>query len=175
MRIRPVALLFVMAASFGAKGFDQPEVKLFVELRYGPAIVECPSVAGSLGDSLEVTLGNGMSVAMRAGTLDQEGRSAINVKILSSPLKVAHEFEYSAKLSQQKPSFQYTFPSAPPKVGIVVLVESASLLATTRDRPSWREFDTRMKPDNAFERTNSKPNCVPLLGAAQPVQREVTP
>jgi hypothetical protein len=50
------------------------------------------------------------------------------------------------------------------------MVESPSLLATTRDKPSWRDFDTRAKPDGTSNEMRSPRECVPLLGAPQRVR-----
>ena len=153
-----IASLLASSFSVGAMAFDQPEVTFFVERWSEGRVVECPVMTGSLGDSLETGLANQMRVAARSGPLDRDGRTDIHIRIYSASGAVLHEKNYSAKLSQQKPSFQFG--------GVTVLVASESLLKTTRGT-TWRDFDTRTKPGKTLERTNSRQGCVPLLGAAQ--------
>jgi len=142
--------------SGGARAYDQPEVKFSVKVAAAGELVECPMMVGSLGDSLETSLSNRMRLTANATPLNEEGRSAVQLKIFSPSGKLLRRFDYAAKLAQQKPSFEYTVPEMTPKTKLVVLVESPSLLATTRNHPSWREFDTRMKPNNTLERTEAQ-------------------
>jgi hypothetical protein len=153
-----IAPLLASSISVSAMTFDQPEVTFSVERWSEGRVAECPVMIGSLGDRLETDLANQMKVAALSGPLDQDGRTELNIRIYSASGALLHEKNYSAKLSQQKPSFQFG--------GVTVLVASESLLKTTRGT-TWRDFDTRMKPNKPLERTNSQQDCVPLLGAAQ--------
>src|SRR5713101_1224671 len=103
MRSSIAVALLVVSASSTASAYDQPEVKFFVELLSDGRIVECPTMAGSLGDSIEVVLSNKLRVVARAAPQNDEGRSAINLRIYSPSGQLAQEFNYSAKLAQQKP------------------------------------------------------------------------
>jgi len=152
-------ILLTATFSLAVNAYDQPDVKFHVELTKGGRIVECPVMSGSLGDALEVVLANGVKVAARAAPLDADGRSTIDLKLYSENGALMHEKRYPAKLSQQKPSFQLG--------GVTVLVESESVLKTTRNNPSWRDFDARTKPVNASEPHVAPQGCTPLLGTPE--------
>ena len=162
-------LLALLAAtlSISAGAFDQPEVKFFVEHKNGSVIIECPVGSGSLGETISVNLSNGMRVVARTTPLSPTEPTQVTVQVFESPGKLAREFKHSARLSQQKPSFEFTFPGQSPQTKITVLAESEAMLATNRRHPSWKEFDPRVKANHALERANSQRACTPLLGAAQ--------
>jgi hypothetical protein len=159
--------LLSSALSASAGAYDQPEVKFFVELKQGGVITECPVRAGSLGEAITVSLGSGMSVVARSTPLSGSDPTKLTVQIFASPGNLAREFKHSARLSQQKPSFEFTFPGPPPQTKITVLAESAAMLATNRNQPSWQEFDPRVKANHAPERSSLQQACTPLLGAVQ--------
>ena len=153
------AVLLMTGFASAAAAFDQPEVKFFVQRRSGGEMVECRVAAASLGEWAFVTLSEGLKIEAYASPLDAEGRTPLRVKIVSASRVTLHEFNLDAKLAQSSPQFTWSGSGTWPIAGVAILVESTALLATTRGKPSWRDFDPRTHPELAKEKPIRRGGC----------------
>ena len=154
MKFTALAFLAATAASLAAAQAP-PQVLFHIELADAQGIVDCPVMAGPLGQSFTTALSNGMTVSGRTSTLDIDGVSTIAVHFPagSKPMTM------TAKLEHQKPSFQTSVGGT--DLRLTVMVESPELLATTRGQPPARTFRGGSGP--SFRRLDPPPKCEPLL------------
>jgi hypothetical protein len=151
------ALVAAVAAttSLLAAAQSQPSVLFRIELANAQGIVDCPVMSGPIGQSFTTRLANGMAFSGRTSLLDADGVSTITVHFPSG----AKPMSMTAKLEQQKPSFQTSVGGT--DLRLTVVIESPELLATTQGRPPSRTFRGGSGP--AFRRLDTPPTCEPLL------------
>jgi hypothetical protein len=153
--LRFAAFAFAAGVIAPAMADAQPEVLFRIELADGARIIDCPVMGGPLGKSFTTELANGMTLSGRTTTADADGTSTITVHFPAGTTPRV----MTAKLEQQKPSFQTSVGGT--DLRLTVLVESPELLAITRDRPANRTFRGGSGP--AFRRLDGPATCEPLL------------
>lgn len=161
MRILVAAFLLAPVIASATVAADQPQVIFRIELADAARIIDCPIMAGYLGQSFSTVLANGMTISGGTTPLAENGVTTITVNPPDVGNGRSRPMVMTAKLAQQKPSAQFTVPGS--GLRLTVMVESPPLLATTKAQPSWTAFQREAKPNNAFERTNPQQTCAPLL------------
>ena len=160
MKFAQAAAVAATFTSLLAAAQAPPSVLFRIELSDAKGIVDCPVMSGPVGQSFTTRLSNGMAFSGRTSLLDADGVSTITVHFPSG----SKPMSMTAKLEQQKPSFQTSVGGT--DLRLTVVIESPELLATTQGRPPSKTFRGGSGP--AFRRLDAPPKCEPLLRRPTP-------